>query len=90
MPRVGPPTHDEPLLTEDDRAILDFEARWWKDRVAKEDAIVDTFDIRSHRYLERLVAIVQWPEALAYAPTTVRRVQRAMATARAARSARQL
>lgn len=45
------------MLDDDDREILDFEARWWKHRGAKEVAIVDELGMRPHRYYQRLHAL---------------------------------
>ncbi|MGZ9830170.1 DUF3263 domain-containing protein, partial [Tsukamurella ocularis] len=37
-------------LTDRERAILDFEAGWWQQRGAKEDAITEQFGVSPVRY----------------------------------------
>lgn len=73
------------MLTDDDRAIIDLEARWWKHRGTKEVAIVDELGIRPPRYYQRLHALCRQPEALEYRPAVVRRVLRQAEVARVAR-----
>ncbi|WP_238220353.1 DUF3263 domain-containing protein [Tsukamurella pulmonis] len=65
-------------LTEQQRAILDFEtsATWWRNAGAKENAIREKFGISSIRYHQILNRCLDDPEAVAYSPTTVRRLQR--------------
>lgn len=65
-------------LTDGQRAILDFETRatWWRTAGAKENAIRDRFGISSVRYYQLLNRCLDDPEALAYSPATVRRLQR--------------
>ena len=63
-------------LSDRDRAILDFEASWWKYAGAKEQAIRELFDISATRYYQLLNGLIERPEALAYAAQTVRRVKR--------------
>lgn len=63
-------------LTDRERAILDFEAAWWQQRGAKEDAIRAQFDISPVRYTQLLNQLLDQPEALAYSPTVVNRLRR--------------
>lgn len=63
-------------LTDRERAILDFEAGWWQQRGAKEDAIRAQFDISPVRYTQLLNQLLDRPEALAYSPTVVNRLRR--------------
>lgn len=63
-------------LTELDADVLDFERHWWKYGGAKESAIRDRFDCSSTRHYQRLNALIDRPEALAYDPLLVRRLQR--------------
>lgn len=75
-------------LTDDETAILDFEAQWWKYSAVKEQAILNLFGMTSTRYYQVLNALIDRPEALAYAPLLVRRLTRlrdARARQRAAR-----
>jgi hypothetical protein len=63
-------------LTEEHRAILDFEGAWLKNMSPKGPAVRQRFD-RSLIEHQQLVAwLIRQPEALEYAPTTVRRLQR--------------
>ena len=63
-------------LTDEHRAVLDFEGTWLKNGDPKGPAVRQQFD-RSLAEHEQLVAwLLRQPEALAYAPTTVRRLQR--------------
>ncbi|CAM3429181.1 DUF3263 domain-containing protein [Tsukamurella hominis] len=63
-------------LTDRERAILDFEAAWWQQRGAKEDAIRAQFDVSPVRYTQLLNQLLDRPEALAYSPTVVNRLRR--------------
>ena len=63
-------------LTDQDMAALDFEAQQWTYPGAKEQAIRETFDWSATRYFQVLNALIDRPEALAYAPLLVRRLQR--------------
>lgn len=64
-------------LTDDERAILDFEAgRHWIYPGAKEDEIRRRFDISPTRYYQRLHALVGDDRALAYKPVLIKRLRR--------------
>ncbi len=67
-------TPDE--LTEQERAILDFEKRWWRRPGAKEQAIRETFDLSPTRYYQLLNALLDRPAAVAYDPALVSRLRR--------------
>jgi hypothetical protein len=63
-------------LTDEHRAVLDFEGQWFTEMTPKSAAVHERF---GHALVEhqRLVAwLIRQPEALEYAPTTVRRLQR--------------
>ncbi|GAB3134888.1 hypothetical protein GCM10027289_27650 [Tsukamurella serpentis] len=64
------------MLTDRERAILDFEAQWWQQRGAKEDAITDQFGVTPVRYYQQLIRLIDRPEALAYSPSVVLRLRR--------------
>lgn len=64
------------ILTDLDRAILDFEKRWFRHAGAKDKAIYDTFDMKPIRYTQRLMALIDNPAAAAYAPQVVNRLRR--------------
>ncbi|TWS25400.1 DUF3263 domain-containing protein [Tsukamurella sputi] len=63
-------------LTDRERAILDFEAAWWQQRGAKEDAIRAQFDLSPIRYTQILNRLLDRPEAIAYSPAVVNRLRR--------------
>lgn len=63
-------------LTEVERDMLDFERQWFKYRGSYDQAIRDRFDITPIRYHQQLTALLDRPEALAYAPTVVKRLLR--------------
>lgn len=63
------------MLTDDDRAILDLETRWWRYAGAKEAAI-RTLGYTPTRYYQRLNHLIDTEPALSYAPATVNRLRR--------------
>ena len=67
-------------LTDGQRAILDFERRWWQQAGAKEQAIRDSFEISPTRYYQALNALLDLPAALSYDPPLVHRLQRMRAS----------
>jgi hypothetical protein len=62
-----------------DRAILEFERRWWKHAGAKEQAIRDQFGLSAARYYQVLGRVIESPAALVHDPMLVRRLQRVRA-----------
>lgn len=77
-------------LTDQERAILDFEAKWWRYPGAKESAIRDDLGLGGTHYYQQLAALIQRPEALAYAPTVVNRTRRRIVANQGARDPRRL
>ena len=73
------------LLTDRDRAILDFERSWWSEPGKKELAIRERFDLSTTRYYEILNELLDAPEALEYEPLVVRRLRRVRDRRRRAR-----
>lgn len=74
-------------LTDRDKAILDFEAGpHWVHAGAKEDEIRRRFGISATRYHQVRNALIDRPEALAYAPVTVHRLRRLRNDRRARRA----
>lgn len=63
-------------LTDVDIAILDFEEMRFKYLGRKESLIREQLGMSSTRYYQRLNWLIDQPEALAYAPMLVRRLQR--------------
>ena len=78
------------VLPERDQQILEFERQWWKFAGAKEQAIREQFDMSATRYYQVLNALIDQPEALAFDPMLVKRLQRMRAARQRARSARRL
>lgn len=64
------------MLTDDDQALLDYEDRHWKYAGAKEAQIRETFGFSATRYYQLLNHLIDTPEALAYKPLLVKRLQR--------------
>lgn len=69
------PEPDDPL-SDRDRAILDFEKKWWRYPGAKEQAIRDDLGMPATRYYQLLNALLDRPEALVYDPMLIRRLRR--------------
>ncbi|GAA2647455.1 DUF3263 domain-containing protein [Paractinoplanes durhamensis] len=67
-------------LSERERDILAFEARWWKHAGSKEQAIRDTFALSSTRYYQVLNTLLDKPEATEHDPVLVGRLRRLRAT----------
>lgn len=64
-----------PALTDLDRELLDFAGLWWRNPGAQEAAIFERFDFSSTSYWRKVNDLLNRPEALAYAPTTVKRLR---------------
>jgi len=73
------------VLTDRDRAILDFERSWWSEPGKKELAIRERFDLSTTRYYEILNELLDSSEALEYEPLVVRRLRRVRDRRRRAR-----
>lgn len=78
------------MLTDRDKQTLDFERQWWKYAGAKDQEVRRTFGESSTRYYQRLNALLGRPEAMAYDPMLVKRLQRLRAKRAIQRSARRL
>ncbi|GIM93536.1 DUF3263 domain-containing protein [Paractinoplanes toevensis] len=79
-PAESAPPENPAGLTQRERDILAFEARWWKHAGAKEQAIRDTFSLSSTRYYQVLNALLDKPEATEHDPVLVGRLRRLRAT----------
>jgi hypothetical protein len=77
-------------LPEREQRILVFERQWWAHAGAKEAAIRSEFDLTAARYYQLLNAALDLPEAIAFDPMLVRRLQRMRDARTEARSARAL
>lgn len=87
LPLVTP---TESPLPQREQRILVFERQWWAHAGAKEAAIRAEFDLSAARYYQVLNAALDLPEALAFDPLLVRRLQRMRDSRTDARSARVL
>jgi len=64
-------------LSEREQAILDFERTWWTRDGVKETLLRERFACSSDDYYNELNLLLDSPDALAYDPLVVRRLQRA-------------
>lgn len=81
---------DEHRFNDRDREMLELERTWWKYEGAKTTAIRERFDLTPTRYYQRLNWVLDQPDAMAYDPMTVRRLQRLRDARQRQRSARRL
>ena len=79
-----------PMLSERDRAVLEFEAAWWKYPEPKDRAIHEYLGITATRYYQVLRRLLDDPTAETADPLTVRRLRRVREEARVRRVARRL
>jgi hypothetical protein len=73
-------------LSDLERAVLDFADLRWRYAGAKEAAIREQFDWSTTRYYQVLGALLDRPEAAAYAPVLVARLRRLAEARRSQRS----
>ena len=73
-------------LTELEMDILAFERQWWRYPGARETAVVERYGWSFTRHLQVVNALIDRPEALAYDPIVVKRLQRLREARRARRS----
>lgn len=64
------------MLSVKDTMTLDFERTWWKHPGAKDAAIREVFGESPTRYYQRLMVLLEDPEAVAYDAQVVRRLAR--------------
>jgi hypothetical protein len=69
-------------LTDDDRAALDLEARFWKHAGTKEDAIRRELGTTPTRHYQRVVRLLQVPAAWEHAPAAMGRFDRTLRAGR--------
>jgi hypothetical protein len=82
----GPSGHAGAVaLSERQRAIIDFERTWWQIEGSKEAAIRERFALSTTRYYQLLNQLIDLPDAAAYDPMVVRRLQRLRSQRRRAR-----
>lgn len=63
-------------MTEQEAAVLAFEARWWRQPGAKDAAITADLGLTPVRYYALLARLIRTERALAADPLLVRRLQR--------------
>jgi len=64
------------MLSERDKAVLDFESSWWLYPGPKDRAVREYLSMSSTRFYQVLRRLIDNPDALEYAPLTVRRLRR--------------
>lgn len=69
-------------LTDQDKAILDLERRWFATSGGKDEAIRE-LGLTPIRYYQRLNQLADWESALAYNATVVNRILRLRTSSRA-------
>lgn len=80
----------DPVLTDRDLAMLEFERQWWKFAGSKEEAIRQQFSMSGTRYYQILNDLIDRPEAVAADPLLVKRLRRMRTSRQKARAARNL
>jgi hypothetical protein len=63
-------------LSDEERAILDFERTWWTEDGPKEALIEERFGFAADHYYQSLNGLLERPEALEHDPLVVRRLLR--------------
>ena len=66
------------MLTDEERAILEFERSWWLQPGPKDQNIEFVLGVSSSIYYETLGGLVDRPSAFEYDPLTVARVRALM------------
>ena len=64
------------MLTDREKSVLEFEGSWWLYPGPKDRAIRDYLTMSATRYYQILRRVLDHPEAVQYAPLTVRRLRR--------------
>ena len=77
-------------LSAEDRAILEFEREWWRQRAPKERAVRERLGLSATRYYQLLNRLLDRPDALAFDPMLVGRLRRLREARRRLRFARRL
>ena len=90
MGHMSEPMPVSTLLSDQQRAVLDFEKSWWSLPGSKEAEIREQFGISSTRYYQELNALLDDEAALAYDPLLVKRLRRVRSARRSERTARRL
>jgi hypothetical protein len=80
---VDPPT--DPVLSERQAAIIEFEATWWMQDDTRDTAIRARFACSAEDYYQELNQLLDHPGALSVDPLVVRRLRRQRERRRRAR-----
>lgn len=75
-------------LSDRNRSILDFEARWGAHSGAKEEAVRAELSLSPARYYQLLGRIIDSPDAVSHDPMLVHRLRRMRAAAERSRAER--
>jgi len=78
------------MLVERDRAVLEFEAKWWRYPEPKDRAIHEYLNMSATRYYQVLRRLLDDPAAESVDPLTVRRLRRVRDLAKEKRLTRRL
>jgi len=70
------------MLSDGDRAVLEFEGSWWQYPGPKDRAIREYLDISSTRYYQVLRHLLDDPSAARAAPLTIHRLRKVRDQAR--------
>lgn len=65
-----------PELTPFEESLLEFERWSWKNRGARDEAVLELFGLSWPRHVQLVQALIDRPEAEEYDPVTVRRLRR--------------
>lgn len=76
------------MLTDDDLALLDFEARTYRHQGRKESDVLDELGLSPARYYRRLNWLLDQPAAMVARPVLVARLRRVREGRREVRSRR--
>ncbi|SDQ87879.1 DUF3263 domain-containing protein [Microbacterium sp. cf332] len=75
-------------LSDRDRSLLEFEARWGAHSGAKEEAVRAELSLSPARYYQLLGRVIESTDALSYDPMLVHRLRRMRAAAERSRTDR--
>lgn len=78
----------EEMLSDTQRAMLDFERIWWRAPGAKDQAIRERFGMSPLRYYQALNQLLDSPQALRYDAVLVKRLNRLRSAAGSRRAIR--
>lgn len=83
-------TAEAETLTQTELDMLAMERLWWQFAGAKEQRIRDRFDMSATMYYQRLNALLDRDDALAFDPLLVKRLRRLRAQRQRSRSVRRV